>query len=130
MTQTAKSEDIADYLVQVCKDIKNDGSNSVTIFLDNNKTHKDRMRYKLWQTLKADENTVDFKVNYVDIAPYSPDYNLAEYAIHLLRLNVLHHCSPKLTLDEKIEMIQNFMQNNHLFSKVGLENTVNHILNL
>lgn len=130
MMPSSKADDVADYLSQVCTKIKNDGNNVVTIILDNNRTHKDKMRYNLWLALKSNELMIDFIVKYVYIAPYSPDYNLAEYAIHLLRVNVLHHCSPKLTLDDKETMVRNYLQNNHLFSKPGLENTLAHILNL
>lgn len=130
MTATANAEDISDYFFQLCKEVKENGNNSVTIFLDNNSTHKDKMRYNLWCMLNANETTSDFKVKYVNIAPYSPDYNLAEYAIHLLRLNVLHHCSAKSTLDDRAEMIRNYLKNNHLFSKDGVENTINRILQL
>lgn len=130
MTAAAKSEDVSEYLFQLCKKLKENGSNSVTIFLDNNSTHKDKMRYNLWTELKMDEDTIDFKVRYVNIAPYSPDYNLAEYGIHLLRLKVLHHCSAKSTLDEKAVMIQDYLKNNQLFPEGGIKNTINHILNL
>lgn len=88
------------------------------------------MRYNLWLSLKSNKDTEDFKVNYEYIAPYSPNYNLAEYAIHLLRLKVLHHSSPKLSLSEKDDLIKNYFKNHHLLDAIEVENIINHILNL
>ena len=116
--------------MKICIELKKDYKDILTIFLDNNSSHKNAFQYNLWLALKSNEVTSNFKVNYEYIAPYSPDYNLAEYAIHLLKLNVLHHSSPKLTLEEKEIMIKNYLKNNHLFTKDGVKNTINHILKL
>jgi transposase len=130
MTVTAKAEDVANYFLQLLSDLRREGCNSASIILDNNPSHKDKMRYILWQSLKSIESMIDFKVNFINTPPYSPDYNLAEYAIHQLRVKVLHHCSAKLTLEERETLVQNYLKCNRIFSEAGITNTINHILAL
>ena len=130
MTQTAKAEDVSEYFYKLCLNLQSKGNSTLTIILDNNRTHKDKMRYHLWHLLKSNKDTINFKVNYMDIAPYSPDYNLAEYAIHLLRLNILHYCHANLSLNQKEQMIQDYFQNNHLFTETGVKNIINRIIEL
>ena len=43
----AKSEDIASYLGLLCDDLSIQGYRQVTIILDNNLTHKDKMKFQL-----------------------------------------------------------------------------------
>ena len=130
MSSVAKAEDIANYFLQIFSDVRKEGNNFATVILDNNPSHKDRMRYTLWQSLKSIESMIDFKVNFINTPPYSPDYNLAEYAIHLLRTKVLHHCSEKLSIEERELLIQDYLVNNHIFTVNGTNNTINHILAL
>ena len=43
----AKSEDIASYFGLLCDDLSSQGYCKVTIILDNNSTHKDKMKFQL-----------------------------------------------------------------------------------
>ena len=41
----------------------NENKNLLTVFLDNNSTHKDKMRYKLWLKIRSDIRLQDFNHN-------------------------------------------------------------------
>jgi hypothetical protein len=85
----AKTEDLALYFGELCKECIQARIKHLTIILDNNSRHKDKLRRYLWAelfTLGIDEQiTVEFMYT----PPYSPDFNLVEYLIHLLRLRIL-----------------------------------------
>ena len=51
LVPTAKTEDIALYFGELCKDSIREGMKHLTIILDNNSTHKDKLRRYLWAEL-------------------------------------------------------------------------------
>jgi hypothetical protein len=130
LTNKAKTEDVADYFYNLVIDSKNEGYNKMTVILDNNPTHKDKMRYMLWLKMRSDYRLQDFKVEYINTPAYSPDFNLAEYMIHLLRLKLLHHLPSNLTLNDIEEKISNYLSNNQLQNKKKVRNTINRIYTL
>ncbi len=51
-------------------------------------------------------------VEFVHTPPYSPNFNLAEYEIHLLRLQKLHHLPSNITItaiEQKLEGVKLLM---------------------
>ena len=78
-------------------------------------------------TLGIDEQIT---VEFVDTPPDSPNFNLVEYLIHLLRLRLLHHL-PIGTSIEQIEMrLQTFFETQQLQTPIQISNTIQHVYNL
>ena len=88
------------------------------------------MRYRLWLRVKANPLLADFEIQYLDTPRYSPDFNLAEYIIHQLRLKLLHHLPSKTTLLQIKDKIWNFIKRQQFQTPPQIKNTINHILNL
>ena len=66
-------------------------------------------------------------VEFIDTPAYSPDFNLAEYEIHLLRLEYLHHLPSSVTIAE----IENKLQNvKVLMNSEQILKTLKHIFAL
>ncbi len=112
LKKTAKAEDVAQYFYELCEDIQNENYDKLTIILDNNPTHKDKMRYNLWLRIKENKKLENLKIDFKYTPAYSPDFNLAEYIIHLLRLNLLHHIPLKTKLEDIEIKISNFFNHN------------------
>lgn len=130
LTAKAKTEDLVDYFYDLALDTQRAGDHQLTIILDNNSTHKDKMRYNLWLKVKAHPDLQDFRLKFINTPSYSPDFNLAEYLIHQLRLTLLHHLPADVTLADVETKIINFFKNNHLQTPQQIANTINHILKL
>jgi hypothetical protein len=128
--ERSKSEDVASYFLLLCDETIKLGCSSLVIFLDNNSTHKEKMikmLRKLLVTLGlSDKITVNFKYT----PAYSPNFNLAEYLIHQLRLRILHHMPIGTTIDKIIETIEDFFQCNHLQAPQQIHNILQHIYSL
>ena len=99
LVPTAKTEDIALYFGELCLDSIREGIKHLTIILDNNSTHKDKLRRYLWAELFTSGIEEQITVEFVYTPPYSPDFNLAEYLIHLLRLRLLHHLPSSTSIE-------------------------------
>ena len=130
LTPTAKTEDVVDYFYDLALDTHQDGFNQLTIIMDNNSTHKDKMRYALWLKTKSQPDLQDFRLKFINTPSYSPDFNLAEYLIHQLRLTLLHHLPADVTLTDIQDKIVDFFKDNHLQTPQQIANTINHILEL
>ena len=129
----AKAEDVADYFYDLCLKTKAEGFNILTTGLDNNSTHKNKMKYHLWLKMYANpecQELHDFKIQFFHTPPYSPDFNLAEYIIHQLRLKLLHRLPSKTTLEEVKNKIIDYIENKQLQTKEQIKNIINHILKL
>jgi transposase len=122
--------EVSDYFYDLILKSHLKGYHKIIIILDNHKTHKDKMRYRLWLKVKANPLLADFEIEYLDTPRYSPDFNLAEYIIHQLRLKLLHHLPSNTTLLQIQNKILNFLKNNKLQTPKQIKNTINHILAL
>lgn len=72
------------------------------------------MRYHLWLKAKSLPELQEFRFKFINTPSYSPDFNLADYLIHQLRLALLHHLPAEVTLAEIKTKIANFFKDNHL----------------
>jgi ATP-dependent protease ClpP protease subunit len=70
------------------------------------------------------------KVEFINTPKYSPNFNLAEYMIHQIRLQILHHQLADMKLDEVEKRLKRKMKEGKLQSKEQIKNTVEHIFNL
>lgn len=126
----AKSEDVTSYLADLCSDCVNQGITKLSIILDNNSTHKQKMRTQLRNRLSELELQEKIELEFIDTPPYSPDFNLAEYIIHLLRLHVLHHQPIEIGIQQVEEKLQKFLQNNQVQTPEQIQKTIAHICSL
>jgi len=123
----SKAEDVAAYLVSLCQDSLKDNYTKLEIILDNNPTHKQKMKGLFHDYLESRGIADKIQVEFLHTPSYSPDFNLAEYEIHLLRLEKLHHLPSSTT----IEQIQSSLENvKHLMNSVQILRTVEHIFRL
>lgn len=70
------------------------------------------------------------KVRFHLMAAYSPKLNLVEYAIHLIRQQVLHHADCQKSLCHFEAAIQQICHNQKLLSKEQIVNLLEHIESL
>lgn len=130
LVPTAKTEDIAMYFGELCLDCVQQKISHLTIILDNNSTHKDKLRRYLSAELFTSGIDEHITIEFVYTPPYSPNFNLVEYLIHLLRLRLLHHL-PTGTSIEQVEMrLQTFFETQQLQTPIQIFNTIQHIYNL
>jgi DDE superfamily endonuclease len=123
----SKAEDVAKYLADLCEDAYKDDIEKLMITLDNNSTHKEKMKRLLKEYLTARELESKIAVEFIHTPAYSPDFNLAEYEIHLLRLQKLHHLPANVNIAEiekKLEGVKILMNSEQI------QNTLNHIFSL
>ncbi len=69
-------------------------------------------------------------VEFIYTPPYSPDFNLAEYLIHLLRLELLHHLPVGVNICQVIEKLENYFKSSQLQTPEQIQNTIQHIYTL
>jgi DDE superfamily endonuclease len=125
-----KTEDVALYFGELCQECIQAKIKHLTIILDNNSTHKDKLRRYLWAELFTSGIDEQITVEFVYTPPYSPNFNLVEYLIHLLRLRLLHHL-PTGTSIEQVEMrLKTFFETQQLQTPIQISNTIQHIYNL
>lgn len=124
------SETVAEYLQALAGDAQQAGYTLLTIIIDNNSMHKDKMRYELWLRMHQGHDFDRFRVRFLDTPRYSPEMNLAEYIIHQLRRRLLHHISSRPKIDELCRKIKTSLQSTQLQTKEQIRATINHILKL
>jgi hypothetical protein len=123
----SKTEDVARYLADLCQEACREGIEKLLIALDNNSTHKEKMKRLLSEYLKASEVKDKIVVEFIHIPAYSPDFNLAEYEIHLLRLEKLHHLPSNITIAEIERELKDVKI---LMNSTQISNTLEHIFAL
>jgi transposase len=67
------------------------------------------------------------QIEFLYTPPYSPDFNLAEYLIHLLRLQLLHHLPIDVNIQQVREKLETYFQNSQLQTPEQIQNTIRHI---
>lgn len=130
LKEKSKTEDVSDYFAQLSQDCVKEGFNKLTIILDNNSTHKDKMKSQVkihLENLKIENKiTIDF----IHTPTYSPNFNLVEYIIHLLRLRLLHHQSADINLQQIQEKLDSYFKFNQLQTSEQIQNIIEHICTL
>lgn len=114
----SKTEDVSQYLIDLCEDAYKDNMGKLVIVLDNNSTHKEKMKKQLREHLQTVGIADKIVIEFIHTPAYSPDFNLAEYEIHLLRLEKLHHLPSNITIseiEEKLERVKILMNPEQIF---------------
>lgn len=66
-------------------------------------------------------------MKFAHLPTYSPDFNLAEYIIHQLRLKLLHHLPLGVTVLEIEDELEAYFEKPQLQSREGIRKTLDHI---
>lgn len=127
LSPQAKSEDVSLYLAELCLDCIELGVTKLSILLDNNPTHKQKMRTQLTKHLVQMGLAEELKLEFIDLPSYSPKLNLVEYVIHLLRLRFLHHLPIGTSLDCIEQKLENFLRSQQFLSAEQVQKTLNFI---
>lgn len=125
----AQSDDVARYFAHLAKDSFQEGYQSMEVLLDRNTTHQQQMQ----QLFRQEANKLgleDFPVTFRFLPAYSPKLNLAEYAIHLLRLRCLHHRPYGMKLEAIIERLQQQLAQRPLLTDCQITNILQYIEDL
>lgn len=130
LTERAKTEDISSYFAELCRDCVQQGLTKLSVILDNNTTHKQKMRNLLDAQLKELGIKGNITVEFIYTPPYSPDFNLVEYLVHQLRLKVLHHQPVGMTLEMVREKLEKYLKFNQLQTPQQIHNIIAHICSL
>lgn len=72
----------------------------------------------------------DIEIEFIYTPPYSPNFNLVEYLIHQLRLQLLHHQPVGMTIELIREKLEKYLQSNQLQTPQQIQNTIAHICSL
>lgn len=126
----ARALDLVSYFRDLALDTFYRGYDSLSIVLDNCCTHKDTLRYAVWQALRAEPHLQTFTLRWHDTPAYSPALNLAEYLIHQIRLQLLHHCPTTYTLADIQTRLLTLVEETVLQTPEQIKNTLNHIFRL
>lgn len=127
LKEKSKTEDVSSYFAQLSQDCVKEGFHKLTVILDNNSTHKNKMKSQLHRHLH-DFNIQDkIVVDFIHTPTYSPNFNLVEYIIHLLRLQLLHHLPLGVNIQQVQEKLENYFKFNQLQTPEQIQNIIRHI---
>jgi transposase len=130
LSPQAKTEDISEYVAELCLDCVELGYHSLCIILDNNPTHKKKMQAQLATHLEQMGLSSSIQVEFLYVPSYSPKLNLVEYVIHLLRLRFLHHLPVGTTLSQIEQKLNQFFDSQQFLSAEQVQKTLNFIFSL
>lgn len=130
LSDKAKTEDISIYLAEFCLDCIELGFDKLSIVLDNNTTHKQKMRTQLMVHLQQMGLSNEIEVEFIYLPAYSPKLNLVEYVIHLIRLRFLHHLPIGTSLQDIEQQLAKFLQSHQFLNAEQVQKTLNYILAL
>lgn len=88
------------------------------------------MKSQLGILLSVLELQDKIQVEFIHTPPYSPNFNLAEYIIHLLRLRFLHHLPLNVTIEQIEQKLNNYFSSHQLQTPQQIEKTIRHIYDL
>jgi hypothetical protein len=88
------------------------------------------MRELLAQALKKAEIERKIAVEFIDLPAYSPDFNLVEYIIHQIRLQILHHQPFGMTLEQVQARLEKHLLHRQMLTPQQIQNTLRHIWSL
>jgi transposase len=129
-SESSKTEAVGDFFHNLAQQVKAEGFPGMRITLDNNSTHKDKMRYYLWLKMRTTPGLEDFRVRFNNTPAYSPDFNVAEYVIHQLRLKLLHHLPANTPLTDITTRVLTYLETHQLHTKEQIARILQRILKL
>ncbi len=130
LNRNAKTEEVSEYLAELCLDCVELGYTRLCVILDNNPTHKLKMQTQLAVHLEQMGIAQSIQVEFLYLPSYSPKLNLVEYVIHLLRLRFLHHLPIGTTLAQIEQQLNQFFDSHQFLSAEQVQKTLNFIFSL
>jgi hypothetical protein len=127
LTEKSKTEDVSNYFALLASDCVQQGVKKLSVILDNNSTHKQKMKSQLQLHLMNLNIQDKITVEFLHTPAYSPDFNLAEYIIHLVRLQLLHHLPLGLNIQQVREKLETYFHHFHLQTPQQIKNIIQHI---
>jgi hypothetical protein len=126
-TKVATSDSVAKHMINTLRKSLARGITNLTIVLDNNTNHRQKMKAKVYRWLK--KQPTQLELTFLHTSPYSPKINLAEYLIHLLRLKVLTRLPVGLSIQQVTYRIHRYLKKHQyqLMSPTQIFNTLRHI---
>lgn len=126
----AQSDDVARYMAHLAADSLQEGYYKLEVVLDQNTTHKEKMKRLCKQECLqlGIENKIEVVFSY--LPAYSPKLNIVGYAIHLLRQRCLHHRPYGMTLEEIQQVLVEEFASRTILSQTQIGNLLQHIENL
>lgn len=130
LAERAKTEDVSRYFSEFCCDCVQQGFRKLSVILDKNTTHQQKRRNLLDAQLIELGIKEDIEIEFIYTPPYSPNFNLVEYLIHQLRLQLLHHQPVGMTIELVREKLEKYLQLHQLQSPQQILDTITHICSL
>jgi len=122
-SKSAKSEDIAHFFIEMITDYHQRKVKVLDIFFDRNPTHRQKMQNLVFEAIKE----LPIQVRFHLLPAYSPTVNPTEYAIHQIRLAILHHADCRSTLEIFQERIQGLCRAGKIFTQEQIVNLLGFI---
>lgn len=119
----ANAQTVAEYMAGLAAHYASLGYVKLSVFLDRNSTHLQKMQTHC-QTLTAG---LGLGVEFIHFAPYSPALNPVEYLIHWVRQHSLHHGDCKQNLAEVKARLVALLDHKKVLSQDQLVNILAHI---
>jgi len=95
----SKTEDVAQYLADLCEDPYKNDIEKLMLGLDNNSTYKVKMKKLSFEHLQQASGIREKLAIELILAP-APNFNLVGYKIHPLRLGKFRHLPSNVTITE------------------------------
>ena len=130
LKEKSKTEDVSDYFLQCSQDCLREEFDKLTIILDQDLTDKKKMKSQLKFHVINAQISDKIVVDFIHTPTYSPNFNLVEYIIHLLRLKLLHHLSLDVNIQQVKDILEKFFQFNQLQTPEQIQNIIRHICTL
>ena len=121
----ARSADVAACFAYLAAHYQQRGYRQLDVFLDRNPTHQERMQAQLAGLLAQAGTTL--RVRFHSLVVYSPQLNLVEYVIHLLRHQALHRRPYYLRLAELQQQVEQCCAQPHFLPYVQVLNLMDHL---
>jgi transposase len=120
---TANASVIAQYMADLATDLQAKGYKRVSLYLDRNSTHLNKMRTEYSELTQS----LTIQMRFIHFAPYSPALNPVEYAIHWIRQHSLHQADCGQNLSDVKQRLLALLHRQVVLSKEQLVNILVHI---
>ena len=122
-TETSmKADSVALCIHKTAQHLQQADFQKVIFYLDQNSTHKIKMKYNL-----ALLDKLNIVIEFRYIPSYSPKLNIVEYLIHRIRQKKLHHAPHSRNLKDVVVELKDFLHLKLPFSVDSIYNTFDHI---
>lgn len=126
----AKTENAVAVLALVVLRYVQLGFEQITFILDNCRIHGAKMKTALAELLAQIPQAQDVTVAFLHTPAYSPQFNPAEYVIHLVRQQALYHLPAFMTVEARAERVNSHLAQAPPITPQQIKNILRHIYRL